>query len=163
VCDGCDTPTAHPNPPFCSYQGQGALNDGTTITYAVSGKDCTGEVTDGVGSFLEIPIMGDRANIKVPADSQSLSGSYKRDEPLGDYELMEWNLTLQAKLKQATEKPAQGCFERAFCRNVAWDLLLNLASYEYPHSLPQEFGKLRVDLVEVRFEARVSVVQVHQA
>jgi hypothetical protein len=95
---GSDTISLFPGvlkggPTYRGYQGQGIPESGTQITETISGKDCPPGGKLEAFSFLEIPLETDRANIKIPAGGGQLSGSYKRDEPINDYELMEWNLT----------------------------------------------------------------------
>lgn len=86
------------NPTYRGYEGQGSSLNGTSITYNVTGPGCVGQETEqDPFAFMEIPLTSDRANIKVPVGGGALSGSYQRDEPGGDYELMEWNLTPQTK------------------------------------------------------------------
>ena len=86
------------SPTYRGYAGQGIAENGTTITYYVTGENCPGSETDyDAPAFLEIPLADDRAAIKVPGGGGTLSGSYKRDEPSDDYEQMEWNLTPQMK------------------------------------------------------------------
>ena len=85
-------------PSYRGYQGQGAPDEDVKITYSITGEDCPGSATEGGAWFLEIPIMDDRANIKVPPGGGALSGSYKRTVTWGDdYTLLEWNLSPQKK------------------------------------------------------------------
>jgi hypothetical protein len=85
------------SPTYRGYIGGGSPPPGTSITYSVTGPDCPGEETDSEGlTFLEIPLLMDRANIKVPGGSGVLSGSYEWDDQ-GSYTTMEWNLTPQTK------------------------------------------------------------------
>jgi hypothetical protein len=100
--EGYDTVTiftglVHGSPSYRGYEGAGEGIAGT-ITFTESGPNCPGTVTESSDfGFLEIPLTEDRAAIKVPAAGGALTGSYKRDEPGGDYELMEWNLTPQTQ------------------------------------------------------------------
>jgi hypothetical protein len=85
------------SPTYRGYIGGGYSLEEEQITYSVTGEDCPGSEKDyGSFTFLEIPLLESRANIKVPAGGGALSGSYKREE-WGDYTLMEWNLSPQTK------------------------------------------------------------------
>jgi len=86
------------SPTYRGYMGEGYPWNGTQITYDVTGgEDCPGSETENATSFLEIPMLVDRANIKAPPSGGVLSGFYKQDEPGDAYQMMTWNLTPQTK------------------------------------------------------------------
>ncbi len=83
-------------PSYRGYEGTAGLEADPypSITYQVTGKNCPGTVKAEIGWSIEIPIVDNRANIKVPTGGNTLSGSSKRDgESVGHYEQFEWNLT----------------------------------------------------------------------
>jgi hypothetical protein len=85
------------SPTYRGYIGGGSTLDDEIITYSITGEDCPTEGTDyGSFQFLEIPLLMDRANIKVPAGSGVLSGSYEWEDQ-GSFTSLEWNLTPQTK------------------------------------------------------------------
>jgi hypothetical protein len=86
------------SPTYRGYIGQGVATGLAPYTYSISGEDCGESSTNNDDpTFMEIPLLVNRAGVKVPSGGGNLSGSYKQDEPVGDYELMQWNLTPQKK------------------------------------------------------------------
>jgi hypothetical protein len=82
------------SPTYRGYIGQGVATGLAPYTFSISGEDCGGSSTNyDDPTFMEIPLLENRAGVKVPGGGGNLSGSYRQDEPLGDYEQMEWNLT----------------------------------------------------------------------
>lgn len=85
------------SPTYRGYIGGGSTLEDEIITYSITGEDCPTEGKDyGSFQFLEIPLLMDRANIKVPAGGGVLSGSYEWEDQ-GSHTSLEWNLTPQTK------------------------------------------------------------------